>query len=493
VDAPNKSLTSPGGGPSELRRWAKWGLSACGLALAFVVEEGNNGVGGMSGGDAAGYLDEFRARGAAIADACTRCGACFRACPMVEPAGIGTADARATTAAIVDLITGGAGNDDAARWASVCSGSGRCIPACPEGINTRFMVQLARGFARARRPGAPVETRWRGPFRGMSRGVRVLSRLQMPPEALSRLRGLDLPPRTSPPDIVFYTGCNILKTPHIALLCLDVLDLLGVDYEVMGGPGQCCGVYQFRDGDLASTARVGFATIDGLAKAGTSTVLSWCPSCQLQIGEVALPSYGAQFGAKPFDLNPFLVYLAGRADELARLMRHRVEKRVALHERPVLPEVMAAVRTLLAIVPGVEFVEIDVPRVGTQANSLAALPDFKADLVRRELAAVADAGVTTLATVYHACHRELCDAGDGRSFEIVNFMEVLGAGLGLHAEDLYKRLKRIGEVDDIIAETSLLIAAHGLDLDTVREALFAEFGGGSPAAPPVGIAGSARP
>ena len=116
----------------------------------------------------------------------------------------------------------------------------------------------------------------------MSRGVRILSRLQLPPETLSRLRGQGRMPRSNPPEIVFYTGCNILKTPHIALLCLDILDLLGVDYEVMGGPGQCCGVYQFREGDLANNARIGFATIDGLAEAGTSTVLSWCPSCQLR-------------------------------------------------------------------------------------------------------------------------------------------------------------------------------------------------------------------
>jgi Fe-S oxidoreductase len=263
-----------------------------------------------------------------------------------------------------------------------------------------------------------------------------------------------------------------------------VLDLLRVDYEVMGGPGQCCGVYQFREGDFESTAKVGFKTIDGLASAGTSTVLSWCPSCQLQIGEVALPSYERQFGEKPFDLNPFLVYLAGRAQELAALMKHRVDKRVALHERPVLPQVMEAVKKLLAVVPGVELVDIDVPRVGTQANSLAALPAFKRELVRRELVAVADAGVTTLATVYHACHRELCDAGDGRSFEIVNFMEILGAGLGLHAEDLYKRLKLIADIDDIIVETGPLIAEHSLDLDTVRDALLAEFAVPGLARPP---------
>ena len=112
--------------------------------------------------------------------------------------GSATADAGETTAAIVDLITGGAGNDDAIRWASVCSGSGNCIPACNYGINPRFMVQLARGFARAQAGDTPLNTRWRQPFQGMSRGVRILSRLQMPPETLARLRGLDAPPPHQP-------------------------------------------------------------------------------------------------------------------------------------------------------------------------------------------------------------------------------------------------------------------------------------------------------
>jgi len=145
------------------------------------------------------------------------------------------------------------------------------------------------------------------------------------------------------------------------------------------------------------------------------------------------------------------------------------------------------VRKPLSVIPGVELVEIDVPRVGTQANSLSVLPAFKRELVQRELAAVADAGVRTLATIYHACHREMCDVGDGRSFEVVNFMEILGEGLGLKSEDLYKRLKLIGDIDDIIVETSPLIAEHGLDLETVRDALLQEFGAAS--APGEGAAG----
>jgi len=427
---------------------------------------------------AAGFLDTFRERGAAIADACTRCGDCFRACPMIEPAGLAAANPEDTTGAIVDLITGGAGNAEAIRWADVCSGSGNCIPACQHGINPRFMVQLARGFARrnaTERAEKPLATGWRTGFQNMSRGVRVLSRLQLPPETLARFAP-SREPRTAPPDIVFYTGCNVLKTPHIALLCLDIFDLLGVDYEVMGGVGQCCGVYQYRAGDFETNSKVAYATIDGLASAGASTVLSWCPSCQISIGEVSLPNYELQFGAKPFDLNPFLIFLAERADQLAALMKHRVEKRIALHERPVFPGIIDAVKKLLSIIPGAELVDIDVPRVGTQANSLAQLPKFKRELVQRELQALADAGVTTLATIYHACHREICDVGEGRSFEVVNFMELLGEGLGLDSEDLYKRLKLVRDIDEIIVETVPFIEANRLDLDTVRNALAFEFG-----------------
>ena len=155
--------------------------------------------------DTTEFLDTFRARGAAIADACTRCGDCFRACPMVEPAGLADADPGETTSAIVDLITGGEGNPDAVRWADICSGSGNCIPACQHGINPRFMVQLARGFARRNAGSGPLPTRWRQGFQNMSRGVRVLSKLQMPPEILARFAP-SREPRSAPPDIVFYTG-----------------------------------------------------------------------------------------------------------------------------------------------------------------------------------------------------------------------------------------------------------------------------------------------
>src|SRR5260370_40972662 len=124
----------------------------------------------------------------------------------------------------------------------------------------------------------------------------------------------------------------------------------------MGGVGQCCGVYQYRAGDFATNSKVAYATIDGLAAAGASTVLSWCPSCQISLGEVSLANYEQQFGAKPFDLNPFLTFLAGHADRLAALIERRVEKKIALHERPGFPEGLAAGKTLPSILPGADAV-----------------------------------------------------------------------------------------------------------------------------------------
>src|SRR5258707_7604833 len=87
------------------------------------------------------------------------------------------------------------------------------------------------------------------------------------------------------PDFVFYTGCNVLKTPHIALLALDIMDALGVSYQVMGGPSHCCGVKQSRTGDIEMSGRMGTNSIQKLAQSSSGQVISWCPSCFVQFTE----------------------------------------------------------------------------------------------------------------------------------------------------------------------------------------------------------------
>ena len=126
---------------------------------------------------------------------------------------------------------------------------------------------------------------------------------------------------------------------------------------------------------------------------------------------------------------------------------------MSLHERPVLPKVVEAARRILNAIPGLELVDLEVPRVGTMSNSLTVLPDFKTKLREREFEAAEAAGVDTLATIFHACHREICHFESGRNFEIVNFMELLGESLGVHHEDVYKRLKLMQDIDAIVRDS----------------------------------------
>ena len=428
--------------------------------------------------DGGGFMVAVEARVAETIDACTRCGKCVEACPMVEPAGLDTANAVAIATGTIDLLAGGEGTHEAERWAQVCTNSGKCLAACDYGVNPRFMVNMARIASMNLRKGeAEVRRGAQQYFNSMNRSTRTISRLQLPPEVLARvapkLRASDEYARA--PDIVFYTGCNVIKTPHIALLVLEVLDALGVDYAVMGGTATCCGIQQFKRGDAKVAGRIGFNTIDRLARPGASKVVSWCPSCFIQIDEVAGPAYTASTGqAMPFEIAPLAELFAERLDDLRPLFVNRVEKRVALQERSAVPSIMIAVKQVLRAIPGLDLVELDVPVMSTQASHLSVLPQFKEELRQREFAAAAAAGVTTIASIFHACHRDLIAYQPQVTFELLNFMELIGEAMGIHIPDLYKRLRMMGDIDQIIADTSDMIAAHGLDLDTVRDEIAAD-------------------
>lgn len=409
------------------------------------------------------FAEALAARAQDVLDNCTRCGRCFEVCPMTVPAGIADRRAADVAGGVLDIIRGGSGAPDSERWAQVCSGSGRCIPACPEAVNPRFMLALARVAMQRRATAEEQHRKGSAAFAKMGRGVRVLSRMQLPADVLGRCRGEA--PAKAPPEVIFYTGCNVLKTPHIVLLALDILDALGVSYRVMGGPGDCCGVLQFRTGDLDASGRIAYRTTDRFAAAGAGKVLAWCPTCAIQIGENVLPG---REGAPGYQLEAFVVYLAGRLDRLRPLMRRRVEKRVALHEHPGLTGVCESAVRILKAIPGLQYVELAQPQVGYMCNTLQPLPAFKREVHRGLLEAAAQAKVDALAGVYHACHRELCSHEAEWPFEVVNFLELVGASLDIRREDCFKRLKKMQDVDAILADVMDLVERHGLGLEEVR-------------------------
>jgi Fe-S oxidoreductase len=414
-----------------------------------------------------------------VIDSCANCGACFDICPMTGPAEIKDMDGKLITSGIIDILKGQPGMPSAKRWAEVCSGSGSCIPACPHGVNPRFMLTLARLEVQKTAGEEDCHNRGGTAFSSMSRGVRVLSRLQLPTEILSRFT--EDSKEENSPDVVFYTGCNVLKTPHIALLCLDILDALKVSYKVMGGPKDCCGVLQFRTGDTKVAGRIAYRTTDRFIESKAQTILSWCPTCQVQLGENVIPVRAVHDqAAKSLSLEAFVVYLANNLDKLQPLLINRVEKRVGLHEHPGVEGVTSSAISLIRSIPGIEFVDLEQPSVGWMCNTLQPLPQYKRDLHRGLLEAAAEAGVTTLAGVYHACHRDLCAHETQWPFEVINFLELIGESMGITRVDQFKRLKAMQDVDAVIADVLDLIEEHGMKLEEVRQVIARDLLGEQP-------------
>jgi L-lactate utilization protein LutB len=130
----------------------------------------------------AAHLDAF------IADTlarCTRCGECFKACPMTPyaPALPGAAPQRVVEG-VLGLIRQEAGSDAALAWIEVCTQSGRCSAACPEGINAMKMMRVARmsalGSLGAPRRIAPREEK------GFFRRIGAFSQLQFSAEEIDK-------------------------------------------------------------------------------------------------------------------------------------------------------------------------------------------------------------------------------------------------------------------------------------------------------------------
>ena len=417
----------------------------------------------------------LKARADAMADACTRCGKCVEVCPATEAAGL-TVEQRQNPVhvidGIIDIVRHGEGNEAARKWASGCLLSGECIKACDYGVNPRFLLYTARiEMAHAKETVAQrrdgVEA-----FRKVAVEVKHLSQIQLDDALLARLgQGANKPATGEKPDFVFYTGCNVLKTPHIALLALDIMDSIGVTYEVMGGPTHCCGIVQMRMGDVATSGRFGEATIDKLSHSKSGQVVSWCPSCQVQFTETTLPTLEKTRGAKPFEMTPFTLFLRENLDRLRPFLRERVEMRVALHRHPGVRGVVEAAEEILRAVPGIELVDLHRPAVGLQHNNLKVLPAYRRELDEAELRAAQAAGVDALVAVYHSDHRALCAHERDWPFRIMNMYEIVGLSMGLDYDDRFKRLKMMQDANAILADCDDLVQKHGLDRATTRLAI----------------------
>ncbi len=394
---------------------------------------------------------------------CTVCGDCFERCPIVPLTPLSASSPTEVVAGVIDLLAGrGApegAREDGVRWAEVCTRCGVCIDVCTEGVNPRRMLAICEGLAHAvTGTESPNQT-----FHRMAQNIRLLSGIQL---ERSQIAAVQSPP-THPVDVVFYAGCNVLSTPHIILNVIDLLDALGVEHRVAGGTGYCCGIVHFRGGELASAGSVVAGAYAKLAALRPQSVLTWCPTCEMHLGETL-----DGFVEPDFELLHFTDFLVARLDALRGLMTTPVSRRVALHSHAGRTHIADNVRTLLGAVPGIDLIELhDGGELGYTCNvgGLLRVPDLQEDVASRVWEEASAAGAHEVVDLNHACHRLLWP-GDGGP-RLRNFTDVLVEAIGLPGnEDRFLQYKGMSGADQVLEAARDLMEQNDITPEDVERA-----------------------
>ncbi len=430
------------------------------------------------------YADRLEALVAEAADRCTGCGKCFEACPTARESGL---DASAAVQRVGELVSltreGGAAAPLLDSWLGACDGSAQCTAACPEGINVRQWVTIARMKSlQAVRPVQEGAANAASRFRHMAQAVRLLASMQLPSETLKQILA---PAERRTADVLFYTGCNVLRTPHIVLNVMDILDALELDFDVVGGTAHCCGVYQFQEADLPTYERMGHRTFQRFGQSGASKVLTWCPTCTKNFDELE-----KDVEEPSFDLGHVSEFLAANLEALkARFTADQPKRRVVIHEHQGIGATVESIRKLLCAVPNLELVELPQDSGFSYAcGGQAAKFKQREQAIHRALVMGAvEAGADTIVTMYHSCHRSLAGAqAIYPSLRVVNFTDVLAEALGRGGHpDYYQLYKQGGAMDEAVTAARGFLENNGVRIDesavkSLTADIFNETGVGGP-------------
>ncbi|AWV06395.1 (Fe-S)-binding protein [Marilutibacter maris] len=351
----------------------------------------------------------------ALADRCVQCGLCLPACPTYARERLEAESPRGRIALARALATGSlAATGLGEAHLDHCLGCRGCEAVCPAGVEYDRLLVLARSQQRQRRrPG-----RLQRLLETLAARPALLSRLlrlyrSAHPFLPARLRRLPRPPAPMPAPahpagavgaarVAIFGGCvaDAYEAPLRAALTRL---LAALDIAVTPVRGQtCCGSLHAHGGD-GSAARA-LADANRAAFAGCDTVLTLASGCHDTVA-AAMPAGTAA------------------VDALAFVHRHRERlrfgdaggERVALHlpctQRGVAGSV-AALRALLARIPGLEVIELD-PGLGCcGAAGIQMLTDPVRAAGYREplLAQLHDSGATRLLSANVGCRLHLAAA-----------------------------------------------------------------------------------
>jgi len=219
--------------------------------------------------------------------ACVGYDRCMMVCPVVDSA-LPIAELNAAAddpAAMTDRVR---------EFVVDCVQCGHCTSACPTGAPRDHMMLHLReqmpdrpnrysSYARIRGGGQP----WY--LDALISLFNLFARSKTDPRMrphIDRHRG----PSS---DTLLYFGCYAFSGTRSPTITMDLADIMGIEYDVLGGLRTCCGWPQYLSGDTARAEVLLDALYEDLVAAKPKVVVSGCAECVTAVQVLARRSGGA--------------------------------------------------------------------------------------------------------------------------------------------------------------------------------------------------------
>lgn len=264
-------------------------------------------------------------------------------------------------------------------------------------------------------------------------------------------------------DVLLYLGCNVLITSHLAIEVVRVFDRLGIDFETVGGPQFCCGVLHHSHAAFRAASRLSGATMQKIKAYGAKALVLWCPTCDLHLNDVVLPSLGSGLGAEVTHAAQFL------ADRVAFLpLDVPIPSRVAVHTHGGHPRQDRDTRAVLSLLRSVPGIDVAGVLKSEHLDYHCATPSNAEARVRFEaerqslLDEACSLGADTVVTLYHSCQREWCETSS-ESLRIRNYISIVAESMRCGAEDRYTTLRQLPSARQVVEGSRPQWSSHGWD------------------------------
>lgn len=287
--------------------------------------------------------------------------------------------------------------------------------------------------------------------------------------------------RPQPAKLVVWLGCNIVRTAHIAEALDDILQHMGVDYAMLGGPAHCCGIVHQSHGHENVADRMVRHTMGKFDQFKPEQLLYWCPSCDERLeglGENVTATASARMNVASFLENIIPASAFVREIRMTAVLHGHGDYESQRGDN-------AAIRRLLARIPGLKLVEPTTESEGLGRHcTVAAITEAGKEHYDARIGAWAanarEVGATHIVSIYHSCHRQIMflqgRSPEVASLEVVNYVSLVAEALGLAPRnDRFGELARLSNTDERVAHLRGDPAMRGVSETLTRRAISDQF------------------